>query len=110
MIERAAAARNAGIDGYQPDSETVKKAASAASSSAATDFDVVAYDGLHNPSIAERMDANEPITDIWTFGAEPSTSSLARGSSTNNETIQMSPFEKLKNALPKLALDKFRMK
>jgi len=108
MVERAAAAENAGIDGYMPDSQAVKKTASAASSGAesVTDFDVLTYDGTHTLAITERVDMSEPITDIWTFGTERSTSSPAR----DNEVTPMSLFEKLKNALPKLALDKFHMK
>ena len=47
MIERAAAAANAGINGYQADSQAVRKAAS---------------DGAVNPLV---LALAEPITDIW---------------------------------------------
>ena len=92
MIERAAAAQNAGIKGYQPSSEAVRASAASRESPPRTCVKL-AVAGLEPENHAENpwqqyagtssvltdpwaqwwyaereVTANEPIVDVWTFG------------------------------------------
>ena len=80
VIERAAAARAAGIEGYHPDMASIKAAS---------------VDG------AATAEDEEPIVDVWTFGTNQDMRSFVLPAKARDAKL----FTRLKEALPTISLE-----
>lgn len=101
MMEYSAAAKNAGIDGYHPNMEAVREAASsgAVPDNTNDDVDVLIFDGTSVASVTDHVVADGPVVDIWTFGSHES-----RAEQVSSEEENSNLFDRLKKVLPKLSI------